>query len=73
MHGGEERGWGEADQGEVGVCGSKQRALLGIGLVQGHRPKIFLANYDIDLGGAPAVSRGVLISEKKMKRRRMKR
>ena len=37
------------------------------------RPKIFLANYDIDLGGAPAFSRGVLISEKKMKRRRMKR
>ena len=37
------------------------------------RPKIFLANYDIDLGGTPAFSRGVLISEKKMKSRKMKR
>ena len=37
------------------------------------RAKIFLANYDIDLGGTPAVSRGLLTAEKKKERRRMKR
>ena len=37
------------------------------------RPKIHLANYDIDLGGTPADSRGLLTAEKKKERRRMKR